>query len=111
MNKTVKILKKIGFPFSYNHFSEGEEVSLPYICFLYPSSDNFSADGKVYKKINEVNFELYTDKKDRKAERKVEEVLDSFNIFYDKAESYIPEEHMYEILYIFYMEDENEQQN
>lgn len=40
----------------------------PFICYLLPGSNNFSADGKVYYKINEVHIELYTDLKDLAAE-------------------------------------------
>ncbi|MES1051873.1 hypothetical protein FOA24_21870, partial [Bacillus thuringiensis] len=47
----------------------------PYICFLVDGSANVMADNKVYHKINDVNIELYTTKKDLVAEAKLEKVL------------------------------------
>ena len=48
MNKLLDILKNVGFPYAYDHFAEGEAPDPPFICYLLPGSDNFSADGKVY---------------------------------------------------------------
>lgn len=104
MGKVVEILKEIGLPFAYDHFAEGEAVEPPFICYLIPESDNFSADGKAYYKINQFHLELYTDRKDIDAEKKVEEVLDKHEIFYDRTEVWIESEHLYEVLYYFEME-------
>ena len=76
MEQIVKILEETGLPFAYDHFAEGESPDPPFICYLVPNSDNFSADGKVYYKINELHIELYTDCKDLSAEQKLEDVLD-----------------------------------
>ena len=73
--------------------------------FLNISSElNFAADGKVYHKINVVHIELYTDCKDLSVEQKVEAVLDKHGIFYDKLETWIESEKLYEVLYSFEME-------
>ena len=104
MEKITAILEKIGLPFAYDHFAEGESPDPPFICYLIPNSDNFSADGRVYYKINEVHIELYTDCKDLSAEQKVEAVLDEHGIFYDKSEVWIESENLYEVLYTFEME-------
>lgn len=84
MEKIAAILEKIGLPFAYDHFAEGESPDPPFICYLVPNSDNFSADGRVYYKINEIHIELYTDCKDLSAEQKVEAVLDEHGIFMRK---------------------------
>ena len=63
--------------------------------------DNFAADGRVYFRINEVRIELYSDSKDVGLESKVEAVLDSHGIFYNKSEVWIQSEKLYEILYSF----------
>ena len=34
-----------------DHFAEGESPDPPFICYLLPGSDNFSADGRVYPSI------------------------------------------------------------
>lgn len=104
MEKIAAVLEKIGLPFAYDHFAEGESPNPPFICYLIPNSDNFSADGRVYYKINEIHIELYTDCKDLSAEQKVEVVLDEYGIFYEKTEVWIEPESLYEVLYTFEME-------
>ena len=97
----MQLMEEIGLPFAYDHFAEGESPDPPFITFLLPGSDNFSADGKVYLKINEVHIELYTDEKNPETEALVEAVLDAHEIFYDKTEVWIESEKLYEVLYSF----------
>lgn len=104
METITAILEQIGLPFAYDHFAEGESPDPPFICYLIPNSDNFSADGRVYYKINEIHIELYTDCKDLSAEQQVEAVLDEHGIFYEKTEVWIELENLYEVLYTFEME-------
>lgn len=98
-DEVVAMAEDTGLPVAYDHFAEGESPDPPFLVFLFPSSDNFSADGKVYVKINALHFELYTDKKEPEIEAKVEAVLDQRGIFYDKSEAWIPDERLYEVLY------------
>ena len=104
MDEILQILGKIRVPFAYDHFAEGEAPDPPFICYLLPDSNNFSADGKVYYKINNVHIELYTDLKDLLMDAAVEAVLDEHGIFYNKSETWIKSEKLYEILYTFEME-------
>lgn len=104
MEKITAIFEQVGLPFAYDHFAEGESPDPPFICYLIPNSDNFSADGRVYYKINEIHIELYTDCKDLSAEQQVEAVLDEHGIFYEKTEVWIESENLYEVLYTFEME-------
>ena len=105
MEEIVLLLAQLtGIPYAYSHFAEGEAPDPPFICYLCPGSDNFSADGKVYKKINEVRIELYTDKKEPATELRLETVLDNADIFYNKTETWIESEKLYEVLYTFFME-------
>lgn len=101
MEELLQILKEIQIPFAYHHFAEGESPEPPFICYLLPGSNNFSADGKVYYKINEVHIELYTDLKDLAVEQQMEDVLDEHGIFYNKSETWIESEKLYEVLYTF----------
>nr|DAJ95772.1 MAG TPA: tail completion protein [Caudoviricetes sp.] len=101
MDELINILKETEIPFAYDHFAEGESPEPPFICYLLPGSNNFSADGKVYFKANEVHIELYTDFKDLTVEQKLEAVLDEHGIFYNKSETWIESEKLYEVLYIF----------
>lgn len=104
MEELLQILSETQIPFAYHHFAEGESLEPPFICYLLPGSNNFSADGKVYYKINEVHIELYTDLKDLAVEQQLEDVLDEHGIFYNKSEIWIESEKLYEVLYTFEME-------
>ena len=101
MEELLQILSETQIPFAYHHFAEGESPEPPFICYLLPGSNNFSADGKVYYKINEVHIELYTDLKDLAVEQQLEDVLDEHGIFYNKSETWIESEKLYEVLYTF----------
>ena len=91
--------RETGLPYAYDHFAEGESPDPPFLVFRFPSSDNFSADGHVYFRMNRLHFELYTDEKNPETEAAVEAVLDGKGIFYDKSEVWIAEERLYEVLY------------
>ena len=104
MEELVRIVSGMGIPFAYDHFAEGESPDPPFLCYLLPGSNNFSADGKVYYKIGQVNIELYTDRKDPLLEQKLEDALDAASIFYNKTEVWIDSEKLYEVLYQFEME-------
>lgn len=103
----VEMLQEMNIPFAYDHFAEGESPEPPFICYLIPGSDNFAADGKVYFKMNEVRIEMYTDFKDLDLESRVEGVLDGHEIFYNKSETWIQSEKLYEVMYSFEMEGLN----
>lgn len=106
-NEIVKMLEEMKIPFSYDHFAEGESPEPPFICFLFTGSDNFAADGRVFLKIRRVNVELYTDFKDPDRESELETVLDGHGIFYEKSETWIEDEKLYEVLYKFETEDKD----
>ena len=108
MERLVAIMEEIGLPFAYHHFAEGESPDPPFICFLTSGSDNFAADGRDYFKINQINIELYTDRKDPDLEDSVEAVLDEHGIFYQKTEVWIDSEKLYEVLYQFELEGIND---
>ena len=99
LEELAGMLEETGFPFASDPFAEGESPDPPFICYLLPGSDNFSADGRVYFRISEVRIELYTDRKDSGAEALVETVLDDAGIFYNKSEAWIQSEKLYEVLY------------
>ena len=104
MDKLLEIISEIDIPSAYDHFSENESPSPPFITYLLPGSDNFSADGRVYFRISEVHIELYTDEKNPETERLVENILDAHGIFFNKSEVWIESEKLYEVLYTFELE-------
>ena len=97
--EVLEMMNEMKLPYAYHHFVEGESPDPPFLVFLYPGSDNFAADGKVYFKVNRLNIELYTDLKDVELEETVEAVLDKHGIFYEKSEVWIESENLYEVLY------------
>lgn len=95
----MTMMQETGIPFAYDHFAEGESPEPPFAVFLFPSSNNFGADGKVYQKIDRLRIEVYTDYKQPNIENSVEAVLDQHGLFYDKAEVWIGSERLYEVAY------------
>jgi hypothetical protein len=57
-----------------------------------------------YFPIMEIDIELYTDQKDPKIEKKLEDLLVDSGIFFDKTETWIDSEKLYEVLYSFEQE-------
>ncbi|MCH4013808.1 MAG: hypothetical protein LKE64_05720 [Solobacterium sp.] len=104
MDEIITILEELGIPFAYDHFAEGEGPDPPFICYRCPNSDNFAADGTMYFPITEIDIELYTDQKDPETEKKLEDLLVKGGIFFDKTETWIESEKLYEVLYSFEQE-------
>lgn len=102
LEELKSILEGSGFPVAYLHFIEGENAPVPdppFICYLVAYSGNFNADNKVYKQIQNIQIELYTDHKDLEAEARVEAVLDSNEIPYQTTETYIDSEQLFQKIY------------
>lgn len=95
----VSMAEETGLPNAYDHFAEGQSPDPPFLLFLLPGDDNFSADGKPYLKVTVVHFEMYTDYKDPELEKRIEAVLEGHGLFYDKSEVWIESEKLYEVLY------------
>lgn len=91
------LLKTTGLPVAYYAFPEKNAPTLPFICYLVPFTNNFSADGKVYEKINCIQVELYTKEKSPENEGKVEEALSHF--YWGKTETYLESEKCFKIIY------------
>lgn len=108
MKKLLNILKSIGLPYAYDHFEVGENIKPPFVIYRLPSSNNFAADGVCFYAKSKVDIEVYTDKKDLKIEDKVEKILTSFDIFYNKDETYVASEKFYEVIYSFELAIESE---
>lgn len=95
----VSGLKKMGFPVAYSHYAEGDVPKSPYIVIQGMGSNNFSADGIVYHEIEDTNIELYCDKKDQEAEKKISDFLAENKIYYEKTETYIESEKMIQTVF------------
>jgi len=97
--EVMEMLSELNIPYAYDHFAEGEAPEPPFICFLFPGSDNFSADNVVYAAFEELHIELYTDEKDPELEEQVENLLAGHELFWQKTEVWIESEKLYEVLY------------
>jgi hypothetical protein len=96
------ILEATGFPVAYLRFYETDDQPLPqppFIVFISAYSSNFMADNIVYKEINNIQIELYTDKKDIDAENKVATVLNENEMPYSTSETFIESENLYQKIY------------
>ena len=98
-NALMQMMEEMKIPFAYDHFAEGESPDPPFICFLFPGSENFAADDVVYMEFSNLSIELYADEKDLELEDRVEAVLNAHEIFWNKSEAWIESEKLYEVLY------------
>jgi hypothetical protein len=90
-------LKSIGYPVAYGSFSS--PVTPPFITYQFAYSSDMIADNHNYVDIGNFQVELYTDKKDLAAEKKVQDKLKELGLPYRKFEAYLDTEKMYQILY------------
>lgn len=97
------MLGQTGLPKTYYSWPEDDPAHpvppLPYIVWYFPNTDNFAADDRVYSHIETLNIELYTRTKDFATEAAVEAVLAAHGIVWNRQESWIESEKMYEVLY------------
>ena len=91
------ILKAAGYPVAYSHFKT--IPSVPFVCYSVAYSSNFIADNQVTKRIDKVDIELYTDKKDIEAEQKIESILNEHGIPFQTVETYIDSEKLFQIIF------------
>lgn len=84
---------------AYRAFNVGAAPDLPFICYRCIETNNFKSDSRVYKVIQEIAIELYTDEKDPETESLVEEALNNAGLTWDKDEIYIDSENCYMITY------------
>lgn len=94
-----EILESSGIPVKYRNIEPEREMTLPFIGFHYVQSENFGADNQVYQKLGTFSINLCTERKEKLQEMKVEQALDEANIYWEKYETYMPEEQMYQIVY------------
>lgn len=94
------MISSIGLSYTYDRFPNNIAPNPPYIVFNYPQNDDFGADNINYVSIDTLNIELYTDHKDFITEQSVEAVLNANGLFYEKTETYIRAENLFQISYV-----------
>lgn len=93
------MVASMGFSYAYYSFPEAQAPALPYVLFYFPNTNNFNADDSVYQKVEALNIELYTSNKDYTSEAAVEAALAANGVPWEKSETYLTTENMYEVLY------------
>lgn len=92
------MIEGFGLPFAYYEFPETQEAP-PFICFLFPDSDDLLADNTNYAKIRPLSIELYTDNKDFALEQRIEAALNDAGLAFTRSEIYIDSERMFQVTY------------
>ena len=91
------LLKTLNLPVAYHHFTS--PPSPPYVVYLFAYNTNFGADNKVYDAKKNYQVELYSKAKDLASEKLIEDLLDANDIYWEKTETYIESEGLYQVLY------------
>ncbi len=91
------LLKTTKLPVAYHHFTS--PPSPPYVVYLFSYSSNFGADNKVYDAEKNFQVELYTKTKDLASEKLIEDALNGADVYWEKTETYIDSEGLYQVLY------------
>ena len=91
------LLKTTNLPVAYHHFTS--PPSPPYVVYLFSYNSNFGADNKVYDAQKNFQVELYTSKKDTASEKLIENLFDANDIYWEKTETYIDSEGLFQVLY------------
>lgn len=94
------MIDSIGLPYTYYSFPDNIAPDPPYIVFNYPENNDFGADNENYVSIDVLNLELYTAKKDFDTESNIEAILKQNGFFYEKSETYIRQEHLFQTTYV-----------
>ena len=91
--------KNAGFSYAYGQFKE--EVEPPHLVAFSTKTNNFMADGKVYKKNLPIKLDYTYIDKDIEAESKIEDEI-LYDIPWNKTEeTYLSDEEVWQISYFF----------
>jgi len=93
----IQEMRHAGFPCTYHHYPT--PPSPPYTVVLYAYSNDVQADNHNYADVGNYQLELYHTIKHPPSERKIEGRLRELRIPYQKTETYIESEGLYQIVY------------
>lgn len=96
----TSIVRSFNLPFTYDSFPNNIAPNPPYIVFNYPNRNDFGADNINYAKVEVINLELYTQNKDFELEDRIETTLTQNGFYFEKNETYIRQENLYQISYV-----------
>lgn len=84
------LLEGLGYPVTYSHFKTPQTA--PYIIYVSPDTEPFSADNTVIHESINVDIELYVQYKNIVLENQIKELLKENELPYVYAESYISDQ-------------------
>jgi len=95
-------LNSLGLPVAYREFkntSENPVPSPPFITYHFTFNSDLIADNQNYVDIENFQVELYTAKKDLAAEKAIQDKLKELGLPYQKFETFIDSEKLYQMVY------------
>lgn len=94
------LLKTLEIPVAYDHFNSDKNIKLPFLVYREQIPYTFKADDTTYHQFFNYEIELATEIKDIALERKIEGLLTTNKIPYDKSdEVWDNDEKIYHIFY------------
>lgn len=84
IKEITDILESYTIPCTFSHFTS--KVTPPFMVYLVPDSDNFSADNITYFSIKNLQVELYSRVDTITEEEKFEEFITAKNIRWEKVD-------------------------
>lgn len=93
----IQEMRDLGFPCTYHHFNT--PPATPYTVVLYAYSADVQADNHNYTEVGNYQLELYHTIKHPPSEKLIENRLRELRLPYQKTETYIESEGLYQIIY------------
>lgn len=94
------ILDSLKIKSTYHHWEKPPKM--PYAVYFDDYTDNFEADDIAYSEVSHTVIELYSRQRDRKLEKRLEQLLDGAGLYWDRAVTYIDSERFYQTSYEMY---------
>lgn len=93
------MVKSMNLPYAYYQFPDGTAQAPPFICFFYSGTNDLYADQENYQRIEQLNIEFYTKRKDFAKEEAIEAILKANGLTFTRQDSYIGSEKIWQIAY------------
>ena len=97
LEELYALLSGTGIPFAYHHWNE--PPAPPFGVYLTPYSNNFAADDVAYLEVEHVEIELYTEKRDIEAERRIADALTGAGFYFEKSATFVEALQLYQTVF------------
>lgn len=95
--KIYNLLTTMQLPVAYDHFTT--KVTPPFILYKFDNADALFADDHTFFRKDNFSVWLVTDLKDVALEKQLETIFDNNFIPYEKSETFIASERIYQVSY------------